>query len=87
MAGRQNTWIPPELREKNQEEAVKRLKVKRKETRKFLRDIEEQRKDGLLTENTYKNLKIDYSLQLRVIEGTLVQLDIQKNNKNEEYNE
>ena len=74
-AGAHRTRIPPELEKKNRQEAIEGLKVKRKETRSFLRDIEDQREDGLITDSTYKKLKTNYSLQLRVIEGALGQLE------------
>ena len=78
-----NAWIPPELKKKNRQEAIDRLKVKRKEMRSFLRDIKEQKKDGLITPGTYKKLQTNYSLQLRVVEGALGQLE-EHNGEDEE---
>lgn len=70
-----NSWLPPELVEKKRRMAVERMKEKRDENVRFLEEIEEQRKDGLLSEKIYLDLKRDHTLQLRVIDGALVQLE------------
>lgn len=70
-----NSWMPPEQVEKKRKMAVERMKEKRDENIKFLKEIKEQRKDGLLTEKIYCDLRKDHTLQLRVIDGVLMQLD------------
>ena len=67
--------MPPELVEKKRKMAVERMREKREENIKFLKEIEEQRKDGLITENIYADLYKDHTLQLRVIDGALMQLE------------
>ena len=71
----QSSWMPPELVEKKRKMAVERMREKREENIKFLKEIEEQRKDGLITENIYADLYKDHTLQLRVIDGALMQLE------------
>ena len=70
-----NSWMPPEMVEKKRKMAVERMREKREENIRFLEEIEEQRKDGLLTGKIYSDLKRDHTLQLRVIDGALMQLE------------
>jgi len=70
-----DSWMPPELVEKKRKTAISRMKEKRNENISFLKEIEEQRKDGLITEKIYSDLHKDHTLQLRVIDGALMQLE------------
>ena len=68
-------WIPPELAEKKRTETIETMKEKRKETSAFLKELREQREEGLLSEKIYSVLNHDYSVQLKIIDNALEQLE------------
>ncbi len=71
----QQQWIPPELAEKNRVKTIETMKRKRTETSTFLKDLREQREEGLLSEKVYTVLNRDYSVQLKIINNALEQLE------------